>query len=397
MISIMTTAFLLIFVSNWMLLTVSAFGSLPTYHGQYISTSANSAFSASYSASYYASPVTLSTSASLSVSTTQLSASKNTMKKGVPRVAVRPRPLVKFDESGLYNPEDQSAGRFDIVTDNDENNMGMSTRMNTNMPSWNAFKDGVSNFVDFITRADSRNTIENTIKNRKMAVAYSDTVEAHMGGKNGKKAVAIVPSPTASIAAQDSAETLGKNVLNQYQASLKNTDFSNGENLYFSPLRNSFDAGKDIFYGTIDSLTSTSNNVNVDTEKRALYPDTREESKVAARPSVNRDEDVAIAAEYASSLTSVNPIKRLKANIAIAADTQRRKRRLEQERRAKTVNSIRQILVSDLSHGLFLIMPSSVRLFVSYLHICSHRNRSLPLLSSSLLSLTQSRSCIKFL
>lgn len=321
----------MLFVSNWMLLAVSGFGALPTHaRQQEISTPTitNTAFAVSYS-SYYAPPG--------SASTTQLLAFKNTVKKRVPRVAVRQRPLVELDELGAYVPHNQkvevneatSTSRSNTVAVTDESTTGID--INSDASSWDAFKDGLYNFVDFITRANTRNTIENTITNRKMAIAYSDTVEAQIEKNNRKKPIAIQPPSAASLAAVE------QNLLNQYQASLKNTDLSNGENLYQSDLRKSFDSGKDIIYGTIDSLTLNNANVN----KSSFFPDTHEKFKVATKLSVNRDEAVA---EYASDLASSNPIKRLKANLAIAANERRRKRRLEQERRAETVNSIKQIL-----------------------------------------------------
>jgi hypothetical protein len=114
-------------------------------------------------------------------------------------------------------------------------------------------------------------------------------------------------------------------------------------------LRKSFDSGKDVIYGTIDSLTAKKGKEgDFEGFAASLFPNTHEEFKVATKQSMNRDETLAIVLEYASDLTSANPIKRLKANLAIAADGRRRKRTKERERREATVNGIKQILVSDL-------------------------------------------------
>ena len=371
---------MLVLMNKWML--VIAFGSLPYRHvhghghghrksNYAYDAPAKTAFTGTASSYSYSSS---SSSTTNSRRTSQLPASslKNTNvttnKKIKSRIAVRPRPLLKLQEKGVYKRICDGGQDTDRTSSNGSTSTSASISASNPVPdasshkeeinssSWVAFKDGFYNCVDFVTRANSKNTISNSITNRKMAVAYSDTVEARLGNHNrsrANKSKPIAIKPPASSRA-DYGE-LEENLLLQYQASLKtspfieNKDISNGENLYQSDLRKSFDSGKDVIYGTIDSLTAKKGKEgDFEGFAASLFPNTHEEFKVATKQSMNRDETLAIVLEYASDLTSANPIKRLKANLAIAADGRRRKRTLERERREATVNGIKQILVSDL-------------------------------------------------
>mmetsp|Transcript_12147 Transcript_12147/g.18214 ORF Transcript_12147/g.18214 Transcript_12147/m.18214 type:complete len:684 (+) Transcript_12147:131-2182(+) len=376
---------MLVVMNKWMLLAVSAFGSLPYGHGHGhghehgysnhapVKTAAFTGTASSYSSS----------SSSNSRRASQLLASSfkntnaNTIKKKKSRIAVRPRPLVKLDEAGIYIPPQRIREGQDTDSTSSNSSTSTSASISVSSPrgsSWDEFKDGIYNCVDFVT-VNSKNTISNSITNRKMAVVYSGTVEAQIGNQNGSrrsKSKPIAIKPPASSPVRDYAE-MEQNLLLQYQASLKtspfieNKDISNGENLYQSDLRKSFDSGKDVIYGTIDSLTAKKGKKGNNNEGSAasLFPNTYEGFKVATKPSMNRDERVAILAEYASDLTSTNPIKRLKANLVIAADERRRKRRLERERREATVNGIKQILYDfvdsiQILYEVLVKLPSEV-------------------------------------
>lgn len=388
---------MLVVMNKWMV--VSAFGSLPYGHGHGhghehgysnhapVKTAAFTGTASSYSSSSSSNSRRASQLLASSIKNTNA----NTIKKKNSRIAVRPRPLVKLDEAGIYIPPQRirEGQDTDSTSSNSSTSTSASTSVSVSSPvpdassqeeeigdsSWGAFKDGIYTFVDFITRANSKKTTSNSIKNRKMAVAYSDTVEAQIGNQNGRrrsKSKPIAIKPPASSPVRDYAE-MEQNLLLQYQASLKtspfieNKDISNGENLYQSDLRKSFDSGKDVIYGTIDSLTAKKGKKGNNNEGSAasLFPNTHEGFKVATKPSMNRDERVAILAEYASDLTSTNPIKRLKANLVIAADERRRKRRLERERREATVNGIKQILYDfvdsiQILYEVLVKLPSEV-------------------------------------
>ena len=359
---------MLVVMNKWMV--VSAFGSLPYGHGHGhghdhgsnhapVKTAAFTGTASSYSSSSSSNSRRASQLLASSIKNTNA----NTIKKKNSRIAVRPRPLVKLEEAGVYIPPQRIRDGQDTDSTSSNSSTSTSASISVSSPrgsSWDEFKDGIYNCVDFVT-VNSKNTISNSITNRKMAVVYSGTVEAQIGNQNGSrrsKSKPIAMKSPASSPAKDDAK-LEQNLLLQSQASLKtspfienkeNKDISNGENLYQSDLRKSFISGKVVIYGNIDSLTATKGKKGNNNEGSAasLFPNTHEEFKVATKPSVKRNETVAIVAEYASDLTSTNPSKRLKENFAIVADERRRKRRLERERREATVNGIKQILVSDL-------------------------------------------------
>ena len=326
---------MLVLMNKWML--VSAFGSLPYRHVH--------GHGHGHRKSNYA-----------------YDAPAKTAFTGTAWTTVRPRPLVKLQEAGVYIPPQRISDGQDTDSTSSNISSSTSTSISASSPrdcSWDDFKDGIYNCVDFATRANSKHTISNSIMKRKMAVAYSNTVEAQRDYQNESsrtsKSKPIAIKPPASLSVRDYAELEQNLLLHQNQASLKTSpfleDISNGESLYHSDLRKSFDSGKDVIYGTIDSLTAKKGkkgnsltyltfNLNDEGSVASLFPNTHEECKVTTKQSMNRDETVAIVAD---GLTSTNSGKRLKANFE-----QRRKCRQERERREAAVNGIKQTLVSDL-------------------------------------------------
>lgn len=209
--------------------------------------------------------------------------------------------------------------------------------------SWDTFKDGIYDFVDFLRGgtdavflASSSSTGRDTRKKLQMALTYRETVE--------QATVANSPKGTKTLS------TPNIPVMEKYKASLKNTmdastrGYSNerrsirssssssssndGENRYPSKFRQTFDSTKDLLYGIVDSLTVTSSNKgkkgndNGDNDEDEGVTNTLEESKVACKTSVNKDKDVIAISKYAPELSSLNPAKRIQANLKIAT-TQR--------------------------------------------------------------------------
>jgi len=228
--------------------------------------------------------------------------------------------------------------------------------------SWDAFKDGVYDFVDFIRGGtdavflSSSLSLSNLEKSKStMAVTYHETMEKASETEVPKSTVLpvikfqeMIPSPNI-LSKQDTS------VMEQYRSSLKSSskDTStldsnlDGDNRYPSKFRQTFDSAKDIFYGMIDSLTVTSSKKGKkgknddddgDDDPFSSVADTLEESKVACKTSVNKDKAVVAVSKYAPDLSSLNPAKRIQANLAISTAQQQQQETLENQSESVTAS-----------------------------------------------------------
>lgn len=245
---------------------------------------------------------------------------ESSKKKNIVRIPVKSRPLVVLDEkTGKYVPQ-QSLPDVAVPGISEK-----ETLVEINQVSgWDTFKGGVYNMVDGITSI-RRTKSKNSIKHRTIAVAYSDTIEA-------------------KVASSDKETAPGQKLMQQYEASLKTTpenvprDLSNGENLFKSDLQKSFDSAKDSMYGTIDNLSWKK-------KPPSSIPNTQEViNKLPSKTSINNDVEVTTLSANASALNSANPLKRLKASLAIFFEERKRKRFEAAASRRAAVDNLKRFI-----------------------------------------------------
>lgn len=252
-----------------------------------------------------------------------------------PRIPVKPRRLMKLDpETGRYVPTKEEIDASLLKTPKEEKKS-----------LWKSFKNGIYGTADFV-KGKKKGKKQNTMEN-----AYSDTVESKL------KSSYRVPRAISPNAVVDDVVTMEKDIINSFDSSLKtsplvNKDLSTGENLYQSDLRKSFESAKDVIYNTVDSLSA---------EKSEKSKMAVKEHKVVAKPSRNKDRIV----QAVPALKSSNPLKRMKANLAIASEERRRRRAIEQEKRDATFNSIKQVLFDfveniQVAYAAILNIPNEV-------------------------------------
>lgn len=250
------------------------------------------------------------------------------VKKRASSIPVKPRPLVNLDEeTGKYIP----AATISHNKQDEE-----ATIAEIQKPSlWTSFKDGVYNVIDGVPSFRKKKA-GNSIKNRKIAVAYTDTVETLQKS-----------SPPTSRGIDTNGGPPGQKLMQQYQASLKFSsednqpkDLSNGENLYQTDFRKSFESAKDSIYGTIDNITpkKTTQSPTPNTQEKAMA------TVVLSKPSANKDKFVSKLSAYAQDLKSSNPIKRLKANLAIKAEERNNKRSAAIVKRNEAIDGVKTII-----------------------------------------------------
>jgi hypothetical protein len=224
--------------------------------------------------------------------------------------------------------------------------------------SWDTFKDGIYDFVDFLrggtdavflaSSSSTRSTSRETRKKPQMALTYRETVEQATVGNLPKGAktlstpnIPVMEKYKASLKTTMDTSTRGySNERRSIGSSNSSSSSSNdGENRYPSKFRQTFDSTKDLLYGIVDSLTVTSSNKgkkgnnNGDNDEDEGVTNTLEESKVACKTSVNKDKDVIAVSKYAPDLSSLNPAKRIQANLKIATtqkQQEKEKRRNQQ-------------------------------------------------------------------
>ena len=139
-------------------------------------------------------------------------------------------------------------------------------------------------------------------------------------------------------------------------------DLSNGDNLLKSDLRKSFDSAKDSIYDTIGSLSKNNANTPTTTTTTRGY-------KALAKPSINKDESIISLSIYLEDAKSSNPLKRFKANRAIASEERKRKRMAEAEKRKKNI--------SNMKRFLFTIVDSFQNLYNSILSLPDEIDKTL--------------------
>lgn len=259
---------------------------------------------------------------------------KKTTSEVRPGVSVKSRPMMSLDEkTGMYTPSETDAP------------MQETTEAITidNSSGWDTFKDGIYDFVDAVQDINKKGAT-NSITDRTISVAYSDTV-------GSEPAKPVGP---------------GQKLMKQYEVSLKTKDgkeikdISNGENLYQSKFRRSFDSTKDALYGAVDSITGR--------KKRKIssnIPNSLEGYKLVAKPSMNKDSEVQVLSAYAAELKSKNPLTRLKAKFAVYRERRRQQRLVANAKMKTAIDGLKQILFDfvDTIQALYdnlLKFPSDV-------------------------------------
>ncbi len=343
----------------------------------------------------------------------------------IPRIQVRPRPLVALDEStGQYirtdkTSESPSSSPSNAPRSSRRNRAASSYNFNSDdypqlsLSGWSYFKDFVYDTIDTVSGIPSalglskkkrggRNTSSNAgartgtasgnsnsgYYNRNLAVAYSDTVEfKSKNNRNplssitrtfaGQKSVASSSSGRSSTTTSGSGSGREQLLVRQYKSSLSasNKVRSDGEDLFKSDARKSFDAAKDGIYdlfspkkktkkdtapaaapasgkarsplldkimpttssssslSSSETTSSTSSPTSLETDSTTFKP--------PAKPSTNQDETVINLTPYLADLDSPNPIKVLQAKFAIAAEERKRKRRLQEQAQREAIDDIK--------------------------------------------------------
>lgn len=268
------------------------------------------------------------------------SSSSSSPMTSVPRIAVKPRPLVSLDEkTGRYIPPPKAlTPDSSSVSPQDQEEF----TYNDSLGGWGAFKDGVYGIVDSVSGLRSNKT-PNGIADRTISVAYSDTV--------GKKASPSSPDSTP-----------GKRLLETYNKSLKNDpetreDISTGENLFTSDTRKTFNIAKDTFYNAVDALGKKEK-----TEKDEAADISIEMNlfRVATKPSFNEEESVALVSSQLDDLVSTNPLKRFKARVAIATEQRKRERNLQANNKNQAFAALKNMFYSfvETCQAIYLIVLS---------------------------------------
>lgn len=231
--------------------------------------------------------------------------------------AVRPRSIVAKDEkTGAYKRVSPTA------IEKKYENVAVNEEQEEKETAWNRFKNGVYNIVDTVS-AVTKKKQRNSIQDRKISNAYSDTVEL-------KRKDTKLDTPVAKIMAE-------------YDVSLKanssprtNHDVSTGENLYMDNKRKSFEAAKESMYSLVDAIFKNS---KTSTKKS---PDSTVSYKAPTKISVNLDTPVQVLTEQMDDLNSSNPLKRFYAKLAIEAEEKKIQRRLEQEKRKSEIEKAKR-------------------------------------------------------
>jgi hypothetical protein len=316
-------------------------------------------------------------------------AAQNDLDIDIPRIAVKPRPLVSLDkDSGKYIPpppaEDASETkqRQQQQQNQQQNSYNEYESEYSQLSGWGNFKDFVYDTFETVTSIPSALGIfgfskvqtTNSILNRKLAVAYSDTVEfkAQSGGGTLKSILSDDGESrsgggTGSANSRPASIAPGPELIQKYESSLSasNKDRSDGEDLFRTDARRNFDSAKDgiydLFSGSNKNQQSTS---SADTPKAAkkspllknlsIPPTDATPSsstisiedptfKPQAKPSANKDETITNLTPYLADLDSPNPIKVLKAKYAIASEERKRKRRIQEQKRRESIDGIKRV------------------------------------------------------
>lgn len=304
----------------------------------------------------------------------------------IPRIGVKPRPLVSFDESsGKYIPQQQTQQQ-------QGSNQYMTSKSSTSSSSgWSSFKDAVYNSFDSLSKIPKfiKRSKQNKSK-RNLAVAYSDTVE--FKSQDDFSSVSMFSSSTTTTTKQNKNTANQKSVtpaaqlVKQYESSLaaSSNDRSNGEDLFRTDTRKSFDATKD---GIYDFFTGKKKDVEQKSKPPSLDLDYNKPKKTpiqnlklsqttatvtdatsfrpVSKPSTNRDETVANLTPYLADLNSSNPVKVLKAKYAISLEEWKRNRRIQEQKRREAIDGIKQKVFTvvdaiQVFYSMILNLPKTI-------------------------------------
>jgi len=280
---------------------------------------------------------------------------------GIPRINVKPRPRLTLD---------QSTGKY--IRQQSEEEKKKDTKLLSSFDSsydqlsgWDHLKDFVYDSIDSISgisgvaqKNASRLTSgvggSSTNLNRNLAVAYSDTVEFKEQRSPMKSILAAEePSPEPIEALTHKFES---------SLSVSNKDRSNGQDLYRSDTRKTFDSVKDRIYdlfsgghGKKDNPSTTTTTTTTTMKKsppiqNVIAKSTPAQSlkdvsvKAVSKPSHNKDTLVAYITPYLEDLHSNNPLKVLKAKLAIATEERKQKRRMEQYKQKEAIDGVKRMI-----------------------------------------------------
>lgn len=232
--------------------------------------------------------------------------------------AVRARSIVAKDEkTGAYKRVSSSGEKKQesIASNREEEEDTASV--------WDMFKNSIYNVVDKVSSVTKKKQT-NSIKNRKISNAYSDTVELKRRDTN-------LDTPVAKIMAE-------YDVSLKANSSLKtNHDVSTGENLFMDDKRKMFEEAKDSVYSLVDAIFK-----NNDQKSTKKAPISTISYKAPTKISVNLDTPVQVLTEQMDDLNSSNPLKRFYAKLAIEAEERKLKRRFEEEKRKNEIEKAKQ-------------------------------------------------------
>lgn len=284
--------------------------------------------------------------------------------KAVPRIAVKPRPLVSLDEkSGRYIPPKEVS--VSVSSSSQDEAISISSGKDSDdylyyesMSGWSTFKDGIYGVVDVVKGLRREKTV-NSITDRTLEVAYTDTVGARSETAASIRKALSSPTP----------QTPGSQLLEKYEKSLKTkpnsselNDISTGENLFTTESRKSFNSVKDTLYDTADSLKKKRKGNEVEVTSSSVLAS---QYKVPTKPSFNEEVSVKLISSNLEGIKSNNPIKRFKAQRAIAIEERKLQSKVQSEQRKQAFDSLKQMVFNFVEsiqfiYQVILSIPSEV-------------------------------------
>uniref|UniRef100_A0A7S3Q8V2 Uncharacterized protein n=1 Tax=Chaetoceros debilis TaxID=122233 RepID=A0A7S3Q8V2_9STRA len=292
--------------------------------------------------------------------------------KSVPRIAVKPRPLVSLDEkSGRYIPPPKEVLSVSSSSHDKSDTISYGNEPDgydyyESMSGWSTFKDGIYGVVDIVKGLRREKTV-NSITDRTLEVAYTDTV-----GDSATSRSETAASIRKALSFSSPTQTPGSQLLEKYEKSLKtktkssefnDSSISTGENLFTTESRKTFNSVKDTLYDTADSLKKKKKENKPKPE--ATSTSTSTSYKVPTKPSFNEEVSVKLISSNLEGITSNNPIKRFKAQRAIAIEERKRQSRLQREERKQTFDNLKQMVFNfveslQVMYQVILSIPSEV-------------------------------------
>ena len=212
------------------------------------------------------------------------------------------------------------------------------------MSGWSTFKDGIYGVVDVVKGLRREKTV-NSITDRTLEVAYTDSVGARSESETETTAASIRKALSFSSPTPQT-RTPGSQLLDKYEKSLKtkskSSELNTGENLFTTESRKTFNSVKDTLYDTADSLKKKKKENKNKNKPEATSTSTS--YKVPTKPSFNEEVSVKLISSNLEGIQSNNPIKRFKAQRAIAVEERKRQSRLQSEQRKQTFDNLKQMV-----------------------------------------------------